>query len=107
MERYMKNLISILCGLFIGGACWYGLTSDKQRNIDWSPCGNTNLTSTYRSNRGEQMFRYFDDGKKVWRITGIEPPVSDSTQPVVKMVQEFERSPQNCAIWKMEHGIKD
>ncbi len=90
--------------LVILGYSWY---QEKQEKINWSPCGQVNLTSNYIDRHGELVFRYFDDGKRVWQIKSVKPPVSDGASPVVEMGVVFERSPENCAIWKMEHGVKD
>lgn len=86
---------------------WEVYRFSKWQKLANSPCGNVNLTTIYHANSGGQMFHYFDDGKRLWQIKTIKPPVSDGAKPVVEMVLEFERSPENCAIWKMEQGIKD
>lgn len=88
----------------IFGYSWH---QEKQEKINWSPCGQVNLTNIYMDLRGDLVFRYFDDGKRVWQIKRVKPPVSDGAPPVVEMGVVFERSPHNCTIWKMEHGIKD
>ncbi len=99
-------LAVIAAVLFLAQSVWYSAQLKKREKMDWSPCGNTNLTTKHNVGRN-LVFLFFDDGKRLWRITGIKSPASDGTQPVVEMVVEFERSPENCAIWKMEKGIKD
>lgn len=103
----MKNPFCVLFFLLCVGGCWYMRTIEKQVKVDWSPCGTTNLTASYHTYEGESVSRYFDDGKRLWRIKEIRPPMSDGAPPVVEMELKFERSERQCTIWKMEHGIKD
>lgn len=103
----MKNPFCAVWILFVAVVCWYARTLGIQEKIDWSPCSSTNLTTTFRTHDGESMFHSFDDGKRVWQIKGIKPPVSDGAQPTVEMELLFERSAHNCTVWKMEHGIKE